>query len=309
MENKKNIYILGSGKSISNLTENQINYINEEECIISFNKYLVFANLAGIVPSHHIQIDASDLPSYYVFLKTLQRCLCDQRMSKVNFLFGEKLFHIARKYIDKKRLTMLRCDVNKKWNKHDYYKQKWADSFEEDLFHFRGTLTTAINMAHIICPTRRIRLLGVDLSTSDYFFQAEYEAERNYHDWTYQMMKQNGVHSNIILDKASGGISQEACIKWVRDQVRKTGGDLVVSTPRSYYEDVGLLDFVPLCDSIKKKSGIKIPPQLISLRRSLPLSLLYEWWMAKLRWRAKMNFKKVKKKVTRRRNKYNQYTQ
>ena len=43
----------------------------------------------------------------------------------------------------------------------------WAKNIGEELFHFRGSLTSVLNLVSIKYPTLNVLMLGVDLTTKD----------------------------------------------------------------------------------------------------------------------------------------------
>ncbi len=244
-------YVLGSGRSLLDLNEQEKLHISRSDRVISFNKYLLFYEMSGIVPHVHIQFDAADKPSYYVFLKTVEKIIQDRKLQNVLFGLSPKLATIARKCHPKINVFTIE-DRIENWQNCDFQDSCWAADLQQKMFHFRGSLTSVINYAHIVRPQNAIKLVGVDMNSEKYFFQEEYERERSFHDWTYTLMKEAGKHSNIIADANFGNLSQEECIAWVRDKVRTTGGDLVSSNAHSYYVEQDILDFAPVCPPEEK---------------------------------------------------------
>ena len=244
-------YILGSGRSLLDLNEIEKKHIGRSDKVISFNKYLLFYEIAGIVPHVHIQFDAADKPSYYVFLKTIEKIIRDRKLQNVSLGLSAKLAAVARKCYPGINVFTIQ-DRMENWDKRDFRDHYWAADLQQKMFHFRGSFTSVLNYAHIIRPQNTIKLVGVDMNSEKYFFQDEYEKDRSFHDWTYTLMQEAGKHSNIIADAKFGNLSQEECISWARDKVRATGGDLVSSNAHSYYVEQNFLDFAPVCPPEEK---------------------------------------------------------
>jgi hypothetical protein len=255
-------YIIGSGKSLNSLKAEEIEHINGSELVISFNKYLIFHERIGIIPHVHLQFDAADEPSYYVFLRTLERIQNDRRLQNIHLGTNPTLIEEARFYLPEKKLFQI-SDNMEFWRNPGFREQRWATSLTEKMFHFRGSLTSAINFANIVHPANIIKLVGVDMGSNEYFFQSDYEADTSFHDWTYRLMKETGVHSNICTNDKLGGISQEVCIEFIRDMIRSTGGDLVTVNPLSYYAQKGILNSARIIESSTENGDFKLTSFLL----------------------------------------------
>jgi len=243
---KNETYILGSGRSLLDLSTREVEKINKADLVISLNKYLIFMEKVEIVPHVHLQFDATDNPSYYVFLKTLQKILSESKLHNILLGLSASLFQMARNYLPEENLFTIYDNIEK-WNNIAFEEQTWARSLSEKMFHFRGSMTSAINFANVLRPQNIIKLVGVDMSSNEYFFQEEYDKDRCFHDWTYERMKKSGKHSNILDDAELGGVSQELCIGWVRERVRDGGGDLVTVNPNTHYALKKILEVHPFC--------------------------------------------------------------
>ncbi len=240
-------FIIGSGKSLLALTKNEVSHINNADVSISINKYLLFYELAGIIPKYHIQFDANDEPSQRVFLRTLEKIKRDEKLHKVVLVFGEQL----GKYAQEQDLpnpiiiSSLHPLMGDGWNP-ELDEIGWSRSIEKNLFHFKGTLTSAINFAHALQPLNRIKLVGADMNSNEYFFQDIYEEDETLHDWTYELMKKSGKHSNILEEV--GGYKQDYCIPWIEKHVTRTGGEIYICNQEAHYAKAGLLPYSEICD-------------------------------------------------------------
>lgn len=81
---------------------------------------------------------------------------------------------------------------------------KWAKKMNEELFHFRGSLTSVLNLVSIRHPKLNVLMLGVDLITKEYFFDQELEALYKKtglgYDWTQSFMNDSGKHYSAAVD-------------------------------------------------------------------------------------------------------------
>lgn len=80
----------------------------------------------------------------------------------------------------------------------------WANTLNEKLFHFRGSLTSVLNLVSIKYPKLNVLMLGVDLTTKEYFFDEELEELFNKkglgYDWTKPFMDSTGKHYSAAVD-------------------------------------------------------------------------------------------------------------
>ncbi|MHC0442744.1 hypothetical protein [Flavobacterium sp. 3-210] len=80
----------------------------------------------------------------------------------------------------------------------------WANTLDEELFHFRGSLTSVLNLVSIKYPKLNVLMLGVDLATKEYFFDEEIEVLYKItglgYDWTQAFMDSSGKHYSAAID-------------------------------------------------------------------------------------------------------------
>lgn len=230
----KRIIILGSGKSILDLSEEEINEINSSDYIIAMNKYMAFYDVVNICPN---SVYFHDLYGLDVFRHIVKKVLND-KLNNMNFFLHPYLamfLYKGKKELSQSLLKDLfyRClaickiviKLNYKCSLHraiafrafEYYKipesynvqvvnigdymagGRWARSFNENLFHFRGSLTTCINVASILSPGADIYLVGNDFYGSEYFYQEQLEKSNiHWKDYTYKETKSKGVHFSFI---------------------------------------------------------------------------------------------------------------
>jgi hypothetical protein len=239
---QKQSFILGSGRSLLNLNENEVAHINNSDTSISFNKYLLFYEKIGIVPKYHIQFDAHDDPAIIVFLKTIDKIKNDPKLQNITLVLGKVLGNHAKEQNLNNPIIIsgLHPKVGDGWNPN-LEEIGWSEQTDKNLFHFKGTLTSVINFSHALRSQNIIKLVGVDMNTNHYFFQGEYEKQKPLHDWTYELMKKSGKHSNILIEV--GGYKQDYCIPWMKKQIQKTGADIFICNKNAHYAKGGLMKY------------------------------------------------------------------
>ncbi len=271
MQQKNKVcFILGSGQSLLKLTEEEIAYVNNSECVLAFNKYIIFDHLVGIKPTHYFLGDIG-LKADFMFFETLQKTHSRKEFSLRFILDKSYRPGLSGSWKRQERLVKLNAS-EKKWlvnyyaireflmslrmHRSSVYIERsgwleggeWANSFSEKLFHYRGSLSGAINIVNIMYPDYEIRLLGVDLDNHNYFFQQEIES--NQEKWGVflkRLTPESEQHETIVTYENKGGIQD--MFPFIRKNVEKKGGCLYCSNPDSYLVKSGLLDYVPVISS------------------------------------------------------------
>ncbi|MBW2058247.1 MAG: hypothetical protein JRH07_16075 [Deltaproteobacteria bacterium] len=259
------IFVIGSGASLNRITEDEAYYVNGAEAVISFNMYLIFWKRVGIVPTHHIMLDY--VHNRFVYEMVFDTC------RKNGFWRTRFLLHRyweGRIYTDPavfywrkvkralrgrgptdmvvvdSRLEIGYLDIGP-WDRLEYL---WGRGLDERLFHFRGTLTTAINVAHVLDPHATIKLLGVDLNTPDYFFQDQMprlirlkrkEGSSDL-DWEYNLRA--GRHGTVLPYGELPPMT--AAFPFIRQQVEATGGRIFCCNKESLLVEEGHLSYGPV---------------------------------------------------------------
>lgn len=266
MNNMNRVFILGSGKSILSLSTKEIDIINSSNNIIAMNKYMAFYELSDIRPN---AIYFHDIYGVNVFSYIVQKCN-KQQLSNITwflhpylsmFLYTKKKqlcmnilkdFYYRLMALIKIILKLNRnCRLHRYvlFRKFHYFKipsthriinveigdwlkgGKWADSFNDKLFHFRGSLTTCINVASIISPNSDIILVGNDFNGSEYFYEEELKRSGLiFEDYTTKIVKNAGVHYSFIKVK---GTSMEEKFPFIQKELSKRGCHLYCTNPNS----------------------------------------------------------------------------
>lgn len=210
------IIILGSGMSILDLSEAEIKYINECPVRIAINKFAAFYKKVNIIPTHIYYVDDYE-DSVVLFLQYIFNICRQNNLKNLTFILSNKLsykkmannlilFYLKKLYVKIKKyknynifLVPKNCSFEFISHQHWLKGNKWSDSLESPLFHYRGSLSTVLNYVSIKYPKHPIKLVGVDFNSPGYFFQEELEKLNfAWQDWTTPIIKKEKTHFSAI---------------------------------------------------------------------------------------------------------------
>jgi len=211
--------ILGSGRSILNLSGAEREYLNGHSCTLAMNKFLLFHEKAGVIPRFGFLADWH-FPAARVFVEMVRLArkiprrpvIFAHRRYKDLFEIRWQIQSLRRQFSERKRV----------YAEHGYWMPWslgtsgvrffhseperndrplfWANALDEELFFFRGSLTTAINLATVAFPSiRTIKLIGVDLNTNESFFHEELGQRPELTDTVYgEQQKRSPLHLTAV---------------------------------------------------------------------------------------------------------------
>ena len=261
----KTCFILGSGRSLLRLTAREKEYINSCDFVLAFNKYLIFADLVGIKPTHYLLGDTG-AKADLMLLETVKKCR-QNRYKDTTFIMEKAYQPFSRQYYKRKRR------LKKQWRllywlhnrsderaieytarraiyieRYDWLEGgNWARSLKDKIFHFRGSLSGAINLANILHPDYAIKLLGVDLDNHAYFFQEEIESNpKKWGVFLNRLTPESEQHETIVTHRDTGGIQE--MFPYIQEQVEKTGGHLYCCNPESYLVKNNIVPYAEIED-------------------------------------------------------------
>jgi len=243
--NVSDCFILGSGRSLLRLTNSEIDYVNSSPFTLAFNKYLIFYRKIGIVPTHHMIGDAH--PKAMLALEeTLNVCVRDN-LNVTFFLTHELLaqFIDDRKFVD----FFIKNNFNAKTilfkRSHWLWGAKWAKSFGDNIFHYRGSLTGAVNITSILNPGKTIKLLGVDLNDPYYFFQEEIESDlERWGLFLSRLTPYAAKHETVETFANKPGV--QSVFPYLTKKVRDNKGSICCGFSDSYLVKNSIVKFEPI---------------------------------------------------------------
>jgi glycerophosphoryl diester phosphodiesterase len=249
LNSPKECFIIGSGRSLLNLTDREKEYLNEHPYTLAMNRYLLFFEKIGVLPKAMFAAD-SHFPAPKLIFQTIQKI--QYLGSDITYYLDEyyrKLFVIppqesvwARKQRDKSfeqhgYVAPLGFDYSKLvFFKHQfavYSGFSWAKTLKEPLYWFHTSLLTAINLANIIYPNCDIKLLGIDLQGPQSFYHEEIMKKPEMLDKHYnRSLKELGQHPTAVATTPDGRTMFDALNKIV-PELEKLGTKLLCSNPSS----------------------------------------------------------------------------
>ena len=220
--------VLGCGKSILSLTQDEIDHVNHCKIVIAMNKYMAFYKKIGIIPTHVYFVD--DHENSRRFLEYIFSVCERDHLNGLTFivnnslksvLYTSKINRIFLPFknafcdlIDSFRLACVRhFFLNRRHYIHklphntfqfvsttDWLQGGvWAESLQDKLFHYRGSLTSVLNYCSIIASAQDIFLLGNDFNGSEYFFEEDLKnIPFDWTDWTTNIIKKENKHFSFI---------------------------------------------------------------------------------------------------------------
>ena len=209
------VFLIGCGKSIGFLSQEEIDHINRAAARIALNKFTAFAADCGINPTHVYFVDHQDDVSRLWIQHTFDVCRKERRQG-LTFIIHRNLqwrletsrvrhgLKRAKYFFEglKDRTVYLGvpgCDYD--FITHAGWREggNWAQSLDEPLFHYRGSLSTALNYIAIRFPGSVIKMVGCDFTSDGYFFDDKMkQGSIPWQDWTTPMVQQGGRHFSAI---------------------------------------------------------------------------------------------------------------
>lgn len=248
------VIVLGSGMSISSLNKDEIAHINRCKYVIALNKFMAFYQKAGILPTHVYFHDTHG--NSFSFFKYLLEVCKKNKLTNLTFFtckeYNEQkdtslfpFFKYWRLRLKKKILKEI-IETDLLWlrnyrrgvlikfprNSNIYSFDKtnylrggnWAENFDQPIFHYRGSLTSVLNVCSILFPNKDIFLVGADFNVSTYFFEDEInKLNFEWKDYTFDLVKKQGVHFSY---QQVEGTKMEDMFPFILESLKKTGNNL-----------------------------------------------------------------------------------
>jgi hypothetical protein len=218
----RSCYIIGSGASLIDLAPEERSYLDNHPRTLAFNKYLLFWDLIGVIPTDFFLVDRH-FPAHIVFARSLE---ISRRLRKPVTLYLERVYD---KYISTGLFSILNGLRHRLilWRKCSYWIPigiigtkahychnilsndipfRWATTLDDPLYFYRGSLVSAINLATIIYPGYDIKLLGVDLYSNEYFYGDLAKKHPELVDRFYNAGMEQGQHPTVLGQGPSASI-------------------------------------------------------------------------------------------------------
>jgi len=272
---RKHVVILGSGKSILRLKAEERAFINQCDARIALNKFGAFADISGIVPTHIFFLDSYDESCrnvlQHIFARAIQQdrsgvtfvvsnefcgkcvaCSEAQRSSLESAQYFSQLEHDPFAWRTLPEFTgnadcfLTPPDGILQYREHQDWLSggPWATTSGEALFHFRGSLTSAINYATVEFPRSVIWLAGTDFTDGGYFFDdALARITYRWQDYTTEETRATSVHASV---RPIAGVTLLDGFPVVVSEVENSGSVMVCANAESIFVKQGLVPHHPL---------------------------------------------------------------
>lgn len=150
------VFIIGTGDSLLNLTQEEIDYINKCENIV-VNSHLIFHDLISIKPKNWVYVD-NDYKSDTLLTYTFKNA--DDL--GVNCFLGEKNIQKIEHLNIQPKSKIIKFNT-------EYSNRTWANNLEERPF-WCSILGTAVNLITILYPKSKIKIIGMDGVGGQHFY-------------------------------------------------------------------------------------------------------------------------------------------
>ena len=236
----------------------------------------MYWEVAGILPKLMFQADFGSHISRIVTIETLK--IIRKTKKPILYYLNTRLKEIVLPPPNvRQRVRKLRRNY-RFWNTHHYWLPlqwdttlirffdagvdedgfPWATSLDEPLYHYRGSLTAAIDLAAILYPQADIKLLGVDMTGYGAFYQMEPLAPDlpRYHRYqSYEMVKQTDhdkksrqIDAHVTAVERDGKPGVQAVIPMIRQQLQSEGRELYCCNPESLLVTEGICPYTTVID-------------------------------------------------------------
>jgi hypothetical protein len=247
MQGSSSIFILGSGRSLLELNQDQISYVNSSSFVLAFNKYILFYDKVGIIPTHYLLADYGR-KAIFTFSKLLEAIEAPQ-FAKIKFIFSQDIISAAVNALGKDYVQSV-LDARSFYlvKRNDWLKGgAWANNLNEPLFHFRGSLSGCINIATILKPGMNIKLLGVDLNDCSYFFSDELnDSSGKWLVFKESLIPNSDKHETVVEYHGVPGI--DYAMPYIKSKVMEAGGNLYCSNQKSLLVQNNLVEYRSVFD-------------------------------------------------------------
>lgn len=240
MKSNMTSFVLGSGKSLLELSDREIESINNSPFSLCFNKYILFHELIGIRPTHYLLAD-SGKKAIFTFMRLEEKL---KTLNNISLIFSEDLIRVARLACGNNYVNSILdnnpCKIIKRY--HWLEGGKWARNMSEPIFHFRGSLSGCINLATILNTAQDINLVGVDLNDHDYFFSSIFASDPiKWAPLMNRLTPESELHETVVQYGGAPGL--DYAMPFIRRKVQELGMNLYCSNKNSLLVSKNILEY------------------------------------------------------------------
>lgn len=226
------IYILATGPSLSKISDKEKVEISKS-LSVGMNRYVLFWKKFGIWPNYFF------LGDKYVAAPEIFIEACNVILKE-----GKPIHFLVDEFFQGASPVTYPAIFFKRWH-FDSHEARWAQSLDEQLFFWRGSLTCLINLICVLKIAPKIKLVGVDLNRPGSFFEREVQANPQIEDPINLNAAKLGVHSTAMRGtRGEAGI--EAKWPYLMEQAKLSGVDVVCCNPNSLLVKSGVCPYEPI---------------------------------------------------------------
>lgn len=260
---RRTVYVLGSGVSLCALTQAEKQFL-AGQITVAMNKYLLFWELIGICPTHFFLADVYP-PALRVYEESV--AIARSMAKPVHFLLADEFRRLYDGHPIERLLNLpFRLNHYRRhrcWPKAGvmpeqvtYFRrcqrwdapEVWGKTLDDLMYFHRGSLSVLLNLLTVLKLGASVKLLGVDLNTSDCFYQ---EAIKQRPDLFDAYMKNtldvpNAKHMTAQTLKGMPGIQA----KWpfIQENCQREGVSVYCCNPKSLLVEEGLCPYAPVME-------------------------------------------------------------
>jgi hypothetical protein len=272
--------VLGSGVSVNKLSKEEIDHINQCKIVIAINKYMAFYKIIGIIPTHVYFLDVHE--NSLRFLEFIFKVCREDKITGLTFflrtkvqdkLYSNVFKKLWRLFINPLKFTLARIKNRNilsrsflgglrgsvklihypRQNKlifttYEHFMKggKWSDNLTPMIYHFRGSLSSVLNICGILSKDTPIYLIGTDFNSSEYFFEKELSALNfDTSDYTTPIIKDQGRHFSVVEHDGTTMLDR---LPFMVDQLKKNGNDLYCANEESLLVKKGFVPYKNILD-------------------------------------------------------------
>jgi hypothetical protein len=269
------VFLLGCSRSMLELTAEEVGYINRARCVLALNKFVLYHDVVGIVPTH-VWFTEVHHPGPEILRHILRYCR-RVGLDRITFVVLPRGTFQPRPIAYWKDVLIRKARGLHTWQIYriprrsgvefvtlNHYLEggDWAVSLDQPLFHLRTSFTCALNYLAIQYPGTTIKLVGTDFNTHGYFFDEQISRHKiDFSDWTTPIQDEHKRHFAAV---EHGGSTVFDAFPVIKENVHANNCRLVCNNPGSEVVRRGLASFEPIIPGSSRR-GIGYRPRALKV--------------------------------------------
>ncbi|HPO12122.1 MAG TPA: hypothetical protein PLI09_01650 [Candidatus Hydrogenedentes bacterium] len=259
---RRTVYVLGSGLSLCGLTQAEKQFL-AGQITVAMNKYLLFWDLIGVFPTHFFLADIHhpalrvyeesvdivrrmDKPVHFLLADEFRRFYGGTALDRIlNFPYRLNYYRKTRFWSSSAMMPehatyFRRCQ---RWDAPEV----WGKTLQDLMYFYRGSLSVLLNLITVLKLGDSVKLLGVDLNTSDCFYQDAIQKRPDLFD-DYMKNSLGAAAQHMTAQTFQGMPGIQAKWPFIRENYQREGVALYCCNPKSLLVEEGLCPYAPVID-------------------------------------------------------------